>query len=264
MYIDFHTHAFDDKIAAKAIANLSVTSGFVPYTNGTVSDLKRILKEDGVDRAVLLPIATKPTQQTVINNISAKLNCYEFICFGSVHPDAEDALDELERIKSLGLKGIKLHPDYQNFVVEDEKLFPIYKKCEELGLIVVFHAGFDPLSPDFIHCRPRESATVAKKFKNLKFVFAHLGGMNLFDDVYEYLAGIENVWLDTAFLHGRIDDELLTAIIKKHSAKRVLLASDLPWQRTRDAIEQIDRLELTVDEKEWIFHKSAQSLLGEI
>ncbi len=264
MYIDFHAHAFDDKIAAKAIANLSATSGFVPCTDGTVSDLKRILNEDDIDRAVLLPIATKPKQQTVINDISAKLDSYDLICFGSVHPDAEDALDELERISSLGLKGIKLHPDYQNFVVEDERLFPIYKKCEELGLIVVFHAGFDPLSPDLIHCKPRESAMVAKKFPNLKFVFAHLGGMNLFEDVYKYLAGIENVWLDTAFLHGRIDNELLTAIIKKHSAKRVLLASDLPWQRTRDAIKQIEELDLSDDEKEWIFHRSAEYLLGEI
>lgn len=264
MYIDFHTHAFDDKIAQRAIDNLVATSGFKPYTNGTVSDLKRQLKEDDIDRAVLLPIATKPTQQTVINDMSARLNSYEFICFGSVHPDASDAVTELERIKSLGLKGIKLHPDYQNFVVEDERMFPIYKKCEELGLIIVFHAGFDPLSPDFIHCKPREAAIVAKKFPDLKFVFAHLGGMNLFDEVYEHLAGLKNVWLDTAFLSGRIDDKLLTSIIKKHTAQRILLASDLPWQKTSDAIKQIEGLDLSRDEKEWIFSKSAQRLLGEL
>lgn len=264
MYIDFHTHAFDDKIAQRAIDSLVATSGFKPYTNGTVSDLKRQLNEDGIDRAVLLPIATKPKQQTLINDMSAKLNSYELICFGSVHPDAQDAVTELERIKILGLKGIKLHPDYQNFVIEDERLFPIYKKCEELGLIVVFHAGFDPLSPDFIHCKPKESASVAKKFPDLKFVFAHLGGMNLFNDVYEYLAGLDNVWLDTAFLAERIDDKLLTSIIKKHTARRVLLASDLPWQKTSDAIKQIEGLDLSYDEKEWIFSKSAQRLLGEI
>lgn len=264
MYIDFHTHAFDDKIAQRAIDKLVATSGFEPYTNGTVSDLKRQLREDGIDRAVLLPIATKPTQQTIINDMSAKLNSYEFICFGSVHPDARDAVTELERIKTLGLKGIKLHPDYQNFTVDDERVFRVYEKCEELGLIVVFHAGFDPLSPDFIHCKPCEAAKVANKFPNLKCVFAHLGGMNLFESVYEYLAGLKNVWLDTAFLSNRIDDGLLTAIIKKHTAQRVLLASDLPWQRTSDAIKQIERLDLSQSEKEWIFHKSAEKLLGEI
>lgn len=263
MIIDFHTHAFDDSIAQRAIERLASVSGFKPYTNGTVAGLKQVLKEDGIDRAVLLPVATKPKQQTRLNDQSYELNSYDLICFGSIHPDAEDAISELERIKSLGLKGVKLHPDYQGFIVDDEKMFPIYKKCEELGLIVVFHAGFDPLSPEFIHCKPDAAARVAKRFKDLKIVLAHLGGMNMFDEVFEHVAGLENVWLDTAFLYGRIDDELLTKIIKKHSAKRVLLASDLPWQRPIDGVKQIEALSLSQTEKGYIFSRSALELLGE-
>ncbi len=262
MYIDFHTHAFDDKIAQRAVEKLAAVSGFTPHTNGTVSDLMRVLREDGIDRAVLLPVATKPTQQMVINNQSAQMNCRELVCFGSVHPEAEDALQELERIKSLGLLGVKFHPDYQGFTVDDNKMFPLYKKCEELGLIAVFHAGYDPLSPDFIHCMPEAAARVARMFPNLRFVFAHLGGMNCFEDVLENLAGIENVWLDTAFLAGRIDGELLLKIIKKHGAERILLASDLPWQRPGEAVKQIEGLDLSEEEKQMILHKNGELLLG--
>lgn len=263
MYIDFHTHAFADNIAQKAVARLAEVSGFTPFTNGTVADLIRSLDEDGIDRAVMLPVATKPKQQRVINDISAELNSYRLICFGSVHPEAEDALDELERIKSLGLLGVKFHPDYQNFMVDEERLFPLYEKCAKLGLVMVFHSGFDPLSPELIHCRPCAAARVSQAFPDGKFVFAHLGGMNLFDEVYEHLAGKPNVWLDTAFLAGRISDEMLTAVIKKHSAQRVLLASDLPWQKSIDAVAQINSLDLTDEERELIFHKSAEMLLGE-
>ena len=63
--------------------------------------------------------------------------------FGSVHPSHPDALKELERIHALGIKGIKFHPDYQYFFVDEERMFPIYEKCGKLGLIVVFHAGWD-------------------------------------------------------------------------------------------------------------------------
>lgn len=261
MYIDFHTHAFADAIAQKAIARLEAVSGFKAQTDGTVAGLKKILKEDNIDKAVYLPIATKPSQQEVINNLSAEMNSDSFICFGSIHPDSPDAESELERIKSLGLKGIKFHPDYQNFFIEDPKMLHIYKKCEELGLIVVFHAGFDPLSPDLIHCLPEPSAEVAKKFSKLKIVLAHLGGMYRFDDVYKYVAGLENVWLDTAFLATRISDEQLAEIIRKHGAERVLLASDIPWQRPIEAIKQIEGLDISKQEKEMIFHISAERLL---
>ncbi len=262
MYIDFHTHAFADSIAHKAISRLESVSGLKAYTDGTVEGLRKILKEDNIDKAVYLPIATKPSQQKVINGISAELNSDNLICFGSIHPDSTDAEDELERIKALGLKGIKFHPDYQDFFVEDPKMFHIYKKCEELGLIVVFHAGFDPLSPDVIHCLPEPSAKIAKAFPDLRIVLAHLGGMYRFDDVYKYIAGIDNIWLDTAFLASHISNEELERIIRKHGADRVLLGSDVPWQRPADAVRQVKGLNLSDAEKEMIFHISAERLLG--
>lgn len=264
MYIDFHTHAFADELAERAIKKLVAIFPCDVNTDGTVADLKRVLRGDGVERAVMLPIATKPTQQRTINDISVKLNSYELICFGSTHPDAPDRAEEMERIHSLGLKGIKLHPDYQNFFIEDERMTPVYEKCQELGLIVAFHSGYDPISPELHHCTPEAAGRLARKYPDLRFVFAHLGGMYCFDDTEKYLVGLRNVWLDTAFLAGRISDEQLMRVIRNHGSDRILLGSDMPWQRTSAVIEMIKNLPLTEKEKEQIFHENAENLLGEI
>ena len=90
-------------------------------------------------------IATKPTQQTVVNNWAASIDDPTIYGFGSVHPDAPDALDELQRIKDLGLYGVKLHPDYQGFLIDDPKMFPIYDAISSLGLPVTFHTAGTPL-----------------------------------------------------------------------------------------------------------------------
>ena len=136
MLIDFHTHAFPEKIAQKAIEKLSFASGgLTPHTNGTFFDLKRLLATSKIDKAVVLSIATNAAQQKNVNNFAASINDGENIfAFGSVFPDAPDALYELERIKSLGLKGVKLHPDYQGFSADDQKMKPIYKKSVNWGL----------------------------------------------------------------------------------------------------------------------------------
>ena len=265
MYIDFHTHAFTDSIAEKAVAKLEQTvidAGFKEraVTRGAVSQLLEKMDEWGVDRSVILPIATKPSQQTSINNWAAEVMCERLYCFGTVHPDAEDALTELERIKSLGLKGIKLHPDYQNFFANEERLFPIYSKCAELKLPVIFHAGFDVLSPDCIHCTPQMSAEVIEKFPDLTVILAHLGGNELWDDVEKYLVG-KKVYLDTAFVDGHISDDQLLRIIRSHGAEKILLASDCPWHPASAEIGMIKRLPISNEEKELIFCKNALRLL---
>ena len=138
MYIDFHTHAFVDAIADRAIAKLEntmMTSGYPdptpPVTRGTVGELLEKLDEWEVDRAVVLPIATKPSQEKTINDWAASAMSDKLYFFGTVHPDAEDAFDELERIKALGLKGIKLHPDYQGYGIAKNLLERIKEKYRD-------------------------------------------------------------------------------------------------------------------------------------
>ena len=145
MLIDFHTHAFPERIAQRAVTSLSHgCGGVVPETDGSLSGLKAEMDKGGVDISVVLSIATNPKQQTNVNNFAIEINRDDrIVAFGSVHPDAPDALEELERIAAAGLKGVKFHPEYQNFYANDEKMKPIYRKISQLGLITTFHAGHD-------------------------------------------------------------------------------------------------------------------------
>jgi len=262
MLIDFHVHAFADEIAQKAVAVLEGNSGFPCYTDGTVADARRLLAENGVDRGVMLPIATKPTQQRKINDWAAGfVGDSVIVPFGTVHPDSPDAEEELHRVKSLGLKGIKLHPDYQNVFLFDEKMRVIYRACAELGLFLVIHMGHDPVSPYVRHAMPCHLAEVNDAYPDLKVVGAHLGGMYAWEEVAHYLCGRNNIWLDTSFLAGYITPELMTHIIKKHAAERVLFASDCPWHTPAEERGFIETLPLAEREKDLIYCKNAIELL---
>ena len=263
--IDFHVHTFPDAVAPAAIDKLQKISGLTPFTDGTFCDTRQKLCDDlQIDHAVLLNIATAPRQQHTINTTAAELQREYgslFTPFGSVHFEADDAIQELERIRSLGLKGIKLHPDYQGFCIDDERLFPIYEACEALGLIISFHAGWDCYSPDKIHARPEASRQILRRFPNLKVVLAHFGGLKLWDEVEQYLIG-ENVWLDTAMCATYADPIQIQRMILRHPPEKILLGSDCPWENPAHSIEFILRLDLSDAQKEAILGKNAQKLLG--
>ena len=266
MYIDFHTHAFADKIAERAISALTESAekcNMKPITNGTLSDLREKLESCGVSKAVVLSIATKPTQQTVANNWAAEIKSDFFYPFGSVHPDAEDWEQELERIKSLGLYGVKFHPDYQNFMVNEERMIPFYKKCAELNLPVTFHSGYDPLSPDLYHCTAEMAAEVFDRVPDMTMILAHGGGMRDWDNVEKYIAGKPgSLYLDVAIIASEISRDQLLRIIRKHGADRILFASDCPWDLPSNEINMINELPLTDEEKEMIFRKNAARILN--
>ena len=261
MLIDFHIHAFPDELAERAISALIGNAQIPCYTNGAIGDTRRLLAEQGTDLAVLLPIATKPAQQFKINTWAAEQTGDRIVSFGSVHPNAPDVVDELHRIKSLGLKGVKLHPDYQDVFLFEGKMKPIYRLCEELELPVIIHMGYDPVSPLVRHAMPYHLAAVNEAFPDLKIIGAHLGGMFAWEEVLFYLCGRENIWLDTSYLTGEIDAKLMTAIIKKHGADKILFASDCPWHTPQMELEFIETLPLSEAEKERIYWKNAVELL---
>lgn len=271
-YFDFHTHAFVDSLAERAMASLTNMAGcsedthdIKPYTDGTISGLRRLMNDCGITQAMLLPIATKPTQQTAINNWAAGIMGNGIFCCGSVHPDADDAVAEVERIKSLGLYGLKFHSEYQNFRPDEERMMPIYRKAAELGLIVVFHGGWDPLSKDEILAVPRSFANIAEKIPELKIVAAHLGGMKLFDEVEDCIAGkFGNIYLDTGILADFIGNEQLLRIIHRHGAERILFGSDAPWDNPIKEISMINNLPLSEYERQRIFYQNAEELITEI
>ena len=262
MLIDFHIHAFPDEIAERAISTLIGNAHIPCYTNGSIDDTRRLLAEQETDFAVLLPIATKPAQQFKVNSWAAQQAGDRIISFGSVHPDAPDVAEEIHRIKSLDLKGIKIHPAYQGVFLFEKKMKSIYRLCEELELPVTIHMGYDPVSPLVRHAMPYHLVAINEAFPRLKIIGAHLGGMCAWEEVLFYLSGRKNIWLDTAYLAGEIDPKLMTAIIKKHGADQILFASDCPWHTPQMERDFIETLPLSESEKERIYWKNAVELLG--
>lgn len=265
MIIDSHTHVFPDMLAERAISKLSGNSGLIPSTDGTVSGLIKGLDKNAIDRAVVLNIATKPMQDIKVNDFAldtAKKHGDRLIVFGSVHPFSECAKSELVRLRESGIKGIKLHPEYQRFKADDESVFDIYSLITELGLIVTFHAGFDIAYPDSDYASPIRLARVLDRFPDMRVILAHMGGMNRWNEVEDLIVGRE-CCLDTAMCANYIDDETLKRLIAKHGVNKILFATDTPWNNWADSIAMIERLPITQEEKEMIYHKNIERLISE-
>lgn len=261
MLIDFHTHAFPDALAPRAIGKLAHDSGgLCPQTDGTLASLKEQMAIDGVDISVVHSIATNPHQQHKVNDFAISLNNDPaFVAFGSVHPDAPDALEELERIKAAGIKGVKLHPEYQQFYADDAKMKPIYQKISQLGLITLFHAGQDYGFPPPYHAMPEHILNAVKWFDS-PVVAAHWGGFGCSFEVLEKLCGAP-VWFDLSFGYCNMPKATAQAIIDKHGATQLLFASDMPWHRPAWELRLLDSLDISAADRDRICYQNACELL---
>lgn len=261
MLIDFHTHCFPDKLAPKAIPKLAFASGGLePFTDGTAGDLRRSMAEHGVNISVVLNIATNAHQQQSVNDFAASINGGSIVSFGSVFPDSPDALDELDRIKALGLRGVKLHPDYQGFFVDDPKYKPLYRKISSLGLITVFHAGQDIGFPPPYHATP-ERLVRALEWFDAPVIAAHWGGAGLGEEVLRHLCG-RDLYFDTSFGYGQMPKYYFQKILETHGADRLLFGTDTPWHNPKMELRLLSSLEMGEDEREKILHINAEKLLG--
>lgn len=260
MIIDFHTHMFPDKIAKGTIEYLAGVCKMKAYTDGTYEELKKITLDSGVDLSIALPIVTNPKQFRSINEFAAHYQEKPVISFGSIHPESEDYKGQLRKIKEMGLKGIKLHPDYQDTYFNDIRYKRIVSYASELDLIISVHAGMDPKCPDNIHCTPQMSAEVIKDTAPPKLVLAHMGGNAQWDEAEEYLVGLP-VYFDTGVVLDKMSREQIIRMIRNHGADRILFATDMPWSGQEEFIKIIKELALSEEEREKIFYKNACKLL---
>lgn len=276
MVIDFHNHFYPDKIAQKAIDKLSTGANIVAYTDGTLKCLSDDLRNSGYDLGVVLPVATNPSQVENINTkaVYVQQEYDNVLSFASMHPDYENYKDELYRIKELGLKGIKFHPDYQDTFFDDDKYLKILDEAFKQDLIVVVHAGLDIGLPYPVHTGIEQILNVLDIFKDRaqKLVLAHTGAWDMWDEVLEKIAG-RNVYMDISFSLGStrtkdtneelklLDDERLIKIIRKHGADKMLFGTDSPWGDHKMMLEKFMTLPLTKEEQDLILYKNAKELL---
>jgi uncharacterized protein len=258
--IDIHTHVWPDALAAKAVPALQAAGDhLVARYDGTVSGLLEEMDRGGVDVSVIQPVATKPGQVAPINDWAAAQASDRIVAFGAMHPDLPDPAVEVARMRSLGLRGFKLHPEHQSFAPDEPKMAAIYEAAVEYGMIVLFHAGADVIHPT-VHGTPASFARVMDAWPRLNAVLAHLGGFREWEGVAEHVAG-RDVWLDTAYTLGHLPDEEFVALARAHGTGRVLFGSDGPWTDAREEIARLRRLPFTSDELDDILGGNAARLL---
>lgn len=256
--IDFHTHIYPDRIAEKATRATCTFYGLDTDQVGSVSELLARGAAAGVTRYVIHPVATHPTGVRHINEhtLAVVREHPEIEGFGTIHPDMEDACDELEFIRASGLKGLKLHPDMQMCQSDDERLWPVYETCCQLGLPVLIHCG--DRTRDYSH--PRHLRRALDRFPELTVIAAHMGGWSLWDEAFEYL-GPTNCYLDISSCTMFMPAEQVVTYIRAFGAHRVLFGTDFPvWNPTTE-VQTLMSLPLTDEEKQMIAYRNAERLL---
>ena len=272
MIIDFHTHVFPDKIAEKTILQLaSGTTDGKYYFNGTINGLIEHMEQADSDISINLPVLTKPTQFETVAEFAIQINQRfsdqkrRIISFGGIHPDCDNVKEKMRYLKDNGIKGVKIHPDYQYTNIDDERYINILKVAKDLDMIVVTHSGidtafyYDKKLPE--RCPPELVKKVIDKVGHSKFVLGHYGAHEQYDQVLEKLAG-EDVYLDTAYTLNEIEPSLFKKILEKHGEDKVLFATDCPWQSIIEHASILRSYNLGKQTEDKIFYKNAIKLLG--
>ena len=258
-YIDVHAHVFPENVASKVVNQLEEYYHMKWQGNGLLSDLLQSINEGKVNRTVIFSSATKPTQVKTINDYISSLCAEhkEFCGFGTIHPDFPDIEQELERFSVLGLRGLKLHPDFQQFCIDEPRMDRIYRAAGS-KIPILLHVGDENSD----HSAPERLARVCDRMPEVTFIAAHLGGYCCWDAAKKYLLGKKNIYIDTSSCFHKISYAEGREMVRLHGADKVLFASDYPAKHAEKAIEDVLKMELSEKENELIFYKNAEKLLG--
>lgn len=256
--IDMHTHIFPEKIAAKAVKATGDYYGIQMSRPGTAVDLLSDGTRAGVSRYLVCSTATKPEQVAAVNGFIREAcdKHPEFFGFGTLHPDLPGFEKEIERILSLGLLGVKLHSDFQEFRLDEPKAMRLYEAFEG-RLPVLFHMG--DVTTD--KSKPASLRNIVKTFPKLTVIGAHFGGYSEWDGAVKALADLR-VYVDTSSSLPFLTPERAKELICAYGADRCLFGTDYPMWDHAGELARFDRIDLTEDERELILHKNAERLLG--
>ncbi len=267
MIVDFHTHVFPDKIAERTIGALASNSNNKAYSDGTVDGLLKAMERANADISVALPVLTKASQFETVAKFAIEINSRfasnnKIISFAGMHPDCDDVENKLLYLKENGIKGIKIHPDYQETFIDDPKYIKILQVAKELDLIVVTHSGIDDgYKGKPVRCPVDKVRKVIEKVGHKKFVLAHYGAHKQWEEVLDFICDFD-VYFDTAFTLHEIDEKLFKNILNKHGEDKILFATDSPWRDIKTDVDIIKSFNLGEEIEKKILYKNAIKLLG--
>lgn len=234
LIIDAHCHIYPKKIAEKAehaIENFYHVNGF---GDGTVDMLEREGKKAGIDRFIVQSVATSPKQITSINHFvydTVKNGGGRFIGLGTLHPESDDFERDIDEILSLGLHGVKLHPDIQGYKIDDYRCLKIYELCEKAKLPILMHTG----DSRFDNSNPNRLVPVLETYTDLVIIGAHLGGWSVWEEASKKLKGYDNLYVDCSSCFNWLDNNTVKQIFESYGTDKVLFGTDYPmWSPSKE------------------------------
>lgn len=256
--IDFHTHIYPPKIAERAVSSVGEFYNLKMDGKGVAENLIKQGEGCNVANYVVHSVAVTAAHVETINNyIASECEAHkEFYGFGTMHADYEKKIKEAERLISLGLKGVKIHPDTQEFNMDDEKMFELYDYLQQNDIPILIHCG--DYRYDYSH--PKRLKNILGLFPKLTVIGAHFGGWSVFDLAYEYLRD-ENCYLDTSSSFAMIGLKRAKELIRLYGAERMVFGTDFPMWNLKEELDNFMKLGLNDDENELILHKNAERIL---
>lgn len=254
--VDVHAHAFYEKIAIKATENLHNYYGIKPVTDGRVTHIIKSAEKNNVDKLALCASATKPTQVEMINTYVSSLINENILGIGTLHPDFDDIDAEIERMLDLKLSGIKLHPIFQNFKIDEDKAMKMFEKISS-KLPVLIHLGDINSSAS----SPKRLSRVMEAFPEIVFIGAHMGGYSEWEEAKECLYG-KNIYFDTSSSIRFMKTDYARELIRLHGVDKILFGTDYPLSDHKFETKCLEKLKLTEEEYEMIYWKNAYKLFS--
>lgn len=231
--IDAHSHIFPEKIEKKAVKSIGDFYGMDNMSHsGSSEELKKSGSAIGVEKYLVFSTATTPKQVQRINRfINSECEKHsEFIGLGTMHIGYEDFEEEIKFLKSVGIRGIKLHPDFQEFAFNDEKMMPIYECLNAEKMFVLTHSG----DKRYSFSNPEKVCDVAKKFPDLNIIAAHFGGWSEWESARDLL-NLPNVYFDTSSTLGFEGKKYAIEILNKFDKTHFFFGTDFPmWDHEKE------------------------------
>ena len=262
MFIDLHTHIFPRRKAPAILHDMSARKGIPHFCDGTLEGLLQAMDRSAVGLSLISRITTRKKNVDTVNRWLLACSRPTVMPMATVHPDLQMATSDLEEMKAQGFKGVKLHPDYQGFFVDDVRMYPFYEAAQATQMPVLFHAGLDRGLPPPVHATPRGLLKVHQDFPRLIIIAAHMGGEDNYAETEAHLLG-KDVYLDTAFVLRIMPPEILKRFFRRHPIERILFGSDSPFT---DQATELDFLlnipYLSTADKEKVGGKNAAALIA--
>ncbi|MBQ7861277.1 MAG: amidohydrolase [Clostridia bacterium] len=257
--IDCHCHIYPDAIVGKAVEAIE---GFYDYRYKGFDGKKETMLKNGnsagVDHYIVFSVATTPHQVHSINSFIS--DCVKnsggvFTGLGTLHPYSDTLRDDFEELISLGLKGVKLHPDFQKIPIDDERCQEIYRLCSQ-RVPVLLHTG----DYRYDYSNPERMRLVLEKFPDCTFIGAHFGGWSVWEEAVKKLSPYRNFYVDTSSSLSDISTETARELIRCYTPDRILYGTDFPLGDSAKEISLVKKAVTDEAALEKIFYRNASEL----